>query len=219
MRLRLTTLIAILALALAAAPAALAGGGGSLSPPGGSTSPAGRTLVRSMAAGMRRAGDYSGADVVDLTTGTTLYSHNASTPRLPASVQKLYTTTAALARYGSSARLTTSLLGTGGRQGSTYTGTLYLRGGGDPTFGSAASTRSPADWSPTAPGLTPIRARPPPATSRRSTSKASWQDSTTTAAGPTPTAPSTTTTRRWKPACGCERRCAPTGSLCVAACR
>ena len=138
MRLRLTTLIAFLALALVAAPAALAGGGGSLSPPGGSASPAGRTLVRSMAAGMRLAGDYSGAEVVDLTTGTTLYSHNASTPRLPASVQKLYTTTAALARYGPSARLTTSLLGNGGRQGSTFTGTLYLRGGGDPTFGSAS---------------------------------------------------------------------------------
>jgi serine-type D-Ala-D-Ala carboxypeptidase/endopeptidase (penicillin-binding protein 4) len=142
MRLRLTTLIAVLTLALAAAPAALAGGGGSLSPPGGSASPAARTLVRSLAAGMHQAGNYSGADVVDLTTGTTLYSHNASTPRLPASVEKLYTTTTALALYGAGARLTTALEGTGNRRGSTYTGTLYLRGGGDPTFGSASFDRS-----------------------------------------------------------------------------
>jgi serine-type D-Ala-D-Ala carboxypeptidase/endopeptidase (penicillin-binding protein 4) len=142
MRLRLTTLTAVLTLALAAAPAALAGGGGSLTPPGGSASPAGRTLVRSLAAGMRQAGNYSGADVVDLTTGTTLYSHNASTPRLPASVEKLYTTTTALALYGAGARLATTLEGTGGRRGSAYHGTLYLRGGGDPTFGSASFDRS-----------------------------------------------------------------------------
>jgi D-alanyl-D-alanine carboxypeptidase/D-alanyl-D-alanine-endopeptidase (penicillin-binding protein 4) len=141
MRLRLAIPAAIL-LALTAAPAALAGGGGSLSPPGGATSPTGHALVRSLAAGMRQAGNYSGAEVVDLTTGATLYSHNASTPRLPASVQKLYTTTTALARYGSSTRLTTALEGTGSMQGSTYTGTLYLRGGGDPTFGSTSFDHS-----------------------------------------------------------------------------
>jgi serine-type D-Ala-D-Ala carboxypeptidase/endopeptidase (penicillin-binding protein 4) len=142
MRRRLAMLAAILSLALAAAPAALAGGGGSLTPPGAGTSPAGRTLVRALAAGMHRAGVYSGADVVDLTTGATLYSHNPFTPRLPASVQKLYTTTTALALYGPDARLTTSLLGTGSTQGATYTGTIYLRGGGDPTFGSASFDRS-----------------------------------------------------------------------------
>jgi serine-type D-Ala-D-Ala carboxypeptidase/endopeptidase (penicillin-binding protein 4) len=138
-------LAAILVLALAAAPAALAGGSGSLSPPGGASSPAGRALDRSLAVGMRRAGNYSGADVVNLTTGATLYSHNPATPRLPASVQKLYTTTTALSLYGPGARLTTSLLGTGTTQGSTYTGTLYLRGGGDPTFGSASFDHSSYD--------------------------------------------------------------------------
>jgi serine-type D-Ala-D-Ala carboxypeptidase/endopeptidase (penicillin-binding protein 4) len=142
MRLRLITLGAVLALALGEAPAALAGGGGSLNPPGGAPGPTGGALVKSLATGMRRAGDYSGADVVDLTTGATLYSHNASTPRLPASVQKLFTTTTALALYGAGTRLTTSLRGTGTTQGSTYTGTLYLRGGGDPTFGSASFNRS-----------------------------------------------------------------------------
>ena len=142
MRLRLATLTAILTLAFATAPAALAGGGGSLSPPSSATGSAARALFRSLATGMRRAGAYSGADVVDLTTGATLYSHHAAIPRLPASVQKLYTTTTALALYGPSARLTTSLEGAGTTTGSTYTGTLYLRGGGDPTFGSASFDHS-----------------------------------------------------------------------------
>jgi serine-type D-Ala-D-Ala carboxypeptidase/endopeptidase (penicillin-binding protein 4) len=139
MRLRLTPLIAVLALSLAAVPAAFADSSRSLSTASGgaAASPAARALVKSLATGMRQAGAYSGAEVVDLTSGITLYSHNASTARLPASVQKLYTTTTALSLYGPSAKLTTSLLGVGSTDDGTFTGTLYLRGGGDPTFGSA----------------------------------------------------------------------------------
>ena len=96
------------------------------------------TLKRSLNAGMRQAGAYSGTYVVDLTTGQTLYGHNVRAGRLPASVEKLYTTTTALERFGPSATLTTSVLGSGQMQGSTYVGTLYLRGGGDPTFGAAS---------------------------------------------------------------------------------
>ena len=91
---------------------------------------------------MRQVGVYSGADVVDLSTGATLYSHHASTPRLPASVQKLYTTTTALSMFGPAGRLQTTVLGSGSIHGTTFTGTLYLRGGGDPTFGSASFDRS-----------------------------------------------------------------------------
>jgi len=129
---------------LATAPAGLANDSGSSSAPGGATAtgPAARALVRSLATGMRQAGNYSGADVIDLTTGTTLYSDNASTPRLPASVQKLYTTTTALSLFGPSARLTTSVLGVGDTDHGTFRGTLYLRGGGDPTFGSATFDRA-----------------------------------------------------------------------------
>jgi D-alanyl-D-alanine carboxypeptidase/D-alanyl-D-alanine-endopeptidase (penicillin-binding protein 4) len=87
---------------------------------------------------MRQAGRFSGAYVVDLTANRTLYSKNANTTRLPASVEKLYTTTTVLQRFGPSATLTTSLLGTGTQAGGTFTGTLYLRGGGDPTFGSSS---------------------------------------------------------------------------------
>jgi D-alanyl-D-alanine carboxypeptidase/D-alanyl-D-alanine-endopeptidase (penicillin-binding protein 4) len=100
--------------------------------------PAERGLVAGLNRGMRQAGAYSGAYVVDLTAGQTLYAHNANTGRLPASVEKLYTTTTALQRFGAAATLTTSLLGGGSMEGSTYTGTLYLRGGGDPTFGAAS---------------------------------------------------------------------------------
>jgi serine-type D-Ala-D-Ala carboxypeptidase/endopeptidase (penicillin-binding protein 4) len=139
MHLRPTTLIAVLALALAAAPTAPADGSQSTGPTGGAApaGPAARALVKSLATGMRQAGVYSGADVVDLTTGATLYSHDASTARLPASVQKLYTTTTALSLYGPSAKLTTSVLGVGSTDDGTFTGTMYLRGAGDPTFGSA----------------------------------------------------------------------------------
>jgi serine-type D-Ala-D-Ala carboxypeptidase/endopeptidase (penicillin-binding protein 4) len=142
---------AILAvIALATAPAAAAarraagsggGGGGALSQ-GGNPSPAPASqalssLKRSLNVGMRQAGHYSGAYVVDLTTDTELFSHNANTPRLPASVEKLYTTTTALTRFGANANLSTTVLGSGQQRGSTFEGTLYLRGGGDPTFGSA----------------------------------------------------------------------------------
>jgi D-alanyl-D-alanine carboxypeptidase/D-alanyl-D-alanine-endopeptidase (penicillin-binding protein 4) len=144
MHLRLSMLIAVLALALATAPTALAGGSQSPPPSGGTTltTAAQRALVRSLATGMRQAGAYSGAKVVDLTTGATLYSHAATTARLPASVQKLYTTTTALSLYGPRARLTTSVLGVGETNDGTFTGTLYLRGGGDPTFGSATFDRT-----------------------------------------------------------------------------
>ena len=53
-------------------------------------------------------------------------------------MEKLYTTSTALLDFGPSATLTTSVLGVGQITAGTFTGTLYLRGGGDPTFGSAA---------------------------------------------------------------------------------
>jgi D-alanyl-D-alanine carboxypeptidase/D-alanyl-D-alanine-endopeptidase (penicillin-binding protein 4) len=101
-------------------------------------SPAEHSLVASLNRGMRQAGRYSGTLVVDLTTGQTLYAHNANVGRLPASVEKLYTTTTALQRFGPAATLTTAILGRGQMQGDTYVGTLYLRGGGDPTFGASS---------------------------------------------------------------------------------
>jgi D-alanyl-D-alanine carboxypeptidase/D-alanyl-D-alanine-endopeptidase (penicillin-binding protein 4) len=108
------------------------------SPPSPATVKANRSLDGSLNRGMRQAGRYSGAYVVDLTANRTLYSKNANTLRLPASVEKLYTTSTVLQRFGPGATLTTSILGNGTQVGGTFTGTLYLRGGGDPTFGSSS---------------------------------------------------------------------------------
>ncbi len=100
-----------------------------------------QALDRALNQGMRAAGSYSGASVVDLTTGQRLYSASADTARLPASVQKLYTTSTALAEFGATGTLTTQVLGVGVQHSGTFTGTLYLRGGGDPSFGSAGFDR------------------------------------------------------------------------------
>ncbi len=94
-------------------------------------------LSSSLDRSMRAAGRASGASVVDLATGQALYANRAGVGRLPASVQKLWTTSTALLAFGPTARLTTSVLADGRLAGTTFHGTLYLRGGGDPTFGSA----------------------------------------------------------------------------------
>jgi serine-type D-Ala-D-Ala carboxypeptidase/endopeptidase (penicillin-binding protein 4) len=93
---------------------------------------------------MRDMGSQSGAYVVDLNTGQTLYSVAPNTGRLPASVEKIYTTSTALLRLGPTATFTTSILGVGSQnpQG-IWDGTLYLRGGGDPTFGAVGFDH---DW-------------------------------------------------------------------------
>jgi D-alanyl-D-alanine carboxypeptidase/D-alanyl-D-alanine-endopeptidase (penicillin-binding protein 4) len=131
-------------LALAAGPAsALAAGGGSgLGGTPGAPAPAAAgdgspVLTRAMNTGMRQAGAFSGAEVADLTTGQTLYIHHQNVARLPASVEKLFTTSTALERFGVGARLTTAVLGAGHLAHGTWHGPLYLRGGGDPTFGTA----------------------------------------------------------------------------------
>jgi D-alanyl-D-alanine carboxypeptidase/D-alanyl-D-alanine-endopeptidase (penicillin-binding protein 4) len=72
-------------------------------------------------------GAHSGALVVDLDTGQTLLSRQATVGRMPASVEKLWTTSTALRRLGPGARFVTRVHAAGGR--------LYLRGGGDPSLG------------------------------------------------------------------------------------
>jgi D-alanyl-D-alanine carboxypeptidase/D-alanyl-D-alanine-endopeptidase (penicillin-binding protein 4) len=96
-----------------------------------------RSLTRSLRNGIRLASRTSSGEVVDLTAGHTLFSAAATAKRLPASVEKLYTTSTALSRFGPTARLTTSILGVGSFDGGGgWHGTLYLKGGGDPTLGS-----------------------------------------------------------------------------------
>ncbi len=89
------------------------------------------------------AGPADGAYVYDLTSKQTLFSERATAMRPPASVEKLYTATTALAKMGASTRLTTSVYGVGRMApGGVWEGSLYLRGGGDPTFGTSGFVRS-----------------------------------------------------------------------------
>ncbi len=89
------------------------------------------------------AGSSSGAYVFDLTDKEALFSERATPLRPPASVEKLYTAATALAQMGSSARIATTVLGLGHlAPGGVWVGSLYLRGGGDPTFGSTAFIRA-----------------------------------------------------------------------------
>jgi serine-type D-Ala-D-Ala carboxypeptidase/endopeptidase (penicillin-binding protein 4) len=96
------------------------------------------TLTASLNSTIRHTGSHSSAYVVDLDTGRALYSHSPDVPRLPASVEKLYTTSTALLDFGANTTLTTSVYGSGTLDNGRWTGALYLRGGGDPTFGSAS---------------------------------------------------------------------------------
>ena len=96
---------------------------------------------RSLARAMRAAGPYSGAYAVDLGTGEKLYSRRGRIRRVPASVNKLYTTAAALMRFGDGGTLATEVLADRAPDPATgvIDGNLYVRGGGDPTFGTAAA--------------------------------------------------------------------------------
>ena len=91
--------------------------------------------ARALAAQMRWAGPSSGALAVDLDSGATIYSLRAATRRMPASVQKLYTSVATLRRLGAGGRISTSVLAESAPDAEgVVDGDLYLRGGGDPTF-------------------------------------------------------------------------------------
>jgi D-alanyl-D-alanine carboxypeptidase/D-alanyl-D-alanine-endopeptidase (penicillin-binding protein 4) len=87
---------------------------------------------------LKLAGPDSGAYVYDLTTRTPAFSLRAATKRPPASVEKIFTSVAALYQMGPQARFRTAVLGRGWLSPTgTWHGDLYLRGGGDPTFGSS----------------------------------------------------------------------------------
>lgn len=95
-------------------------------------------LDKTMTKAMKSVGSHSSAYVIDLSTGETLFDDDGLVPRYPASVEKLYTLSTALARFGPSGTLQTSVYGVGTLEaGGVWDGNLYLRGGGDPTFGSS----------------------------------------------------------------------------------
>jgi D-alanyl-D-alanine carboxypeptidase/D-alanyl-D-alanine-endopeptidase (penicillin-binding protein 4) len=99
-----------------------------------------QSISSQLRAGMRGAGAHSGAYVRDATTGQVLFSSHSNTPRILASNTKLFTSSAILAKLGPAATFPTELEGDGSTDLATgvYTGDIYLRGGGDPTFGTRA---------------------------------------------------------------------------------
>jgi serine-type D-Ala-D-Ala carboxypeptidase/endopeptidase (penicillin-binding protein 4) len=105
--------------------------------PGSAAASAASSLRTSLRKAMSGAGSSSGAFVMDAGTGRTMFSRRGSTRRILASNTKLFTSAAVLVRYGRTSRLATMLIGTGKLEtNGTWKGNLYLRGGGDPTFGS-----------------------------------------------------------------------------------
>ena len=105
-------------------------------------SPALARLRRSLNRSFQLAGPRSGAAVYDLTARSPLFALRDGVKRPPASVEKLYTTVALLRDLGPHARLHTTVLGTGHLDpGGVWHGNLYLRGGGDPTFGDGTFNR------------------------------------------------------------------------------
>ena len=72
--------------------------------------------------------------VRDARSGNTLYQHNPRTRLVPASNLKLLTTAAAMDVLGPNYQFSTQLLTDGAQQGERLSGSLYLRGLGDPTL-------------------------------------------------------------------------------------
>src|SRR5689334_7196475 len=96
-----------------------------------------KVLAREMA----RSGGSSGAYVVDLTTNQPIYGLRPDVKRMPASVEKLYTSATALLRYGADGHFTTSVLADAlPDETGAIAGDIVLRGAGDPTFGTAAAS-------------------------------------------------------------------------------
>jgi len=94
-------------------------------------------LRATLAREMQRSGfPFAGVYVRDLDTGTALYAHNEDVARPPASVNKLYTTSTALLRFGPDATLHTQVVATGAVDPTAvWRGDVYLKGAGDPTLG------------------------------------------------------------------------------------
>src|SRR4051794_3884776 len=98
-----------------------------------------QALQKALNVQMRAAGPYSGAYVLNATDRATLFKWKPDTARVLASNTKLFTAAGGLDSLGPSGTLSTAGLGSGALgEGGTWGGGLYLRGSGDPTFGSSS---------------------------------------------------------------------------------
>jgi len=112
-------LLVLLALIGAAAPAARAADAA--------------TTRAALAREFRPAGTLSGAYARDLETGKVLVAVREDRPRIPASIEKLFVTAAALLRYGPAGELATRAVSAAEIDADgTLAGDLWLVGGGDP---------------------------------------------------------------------------------------
>ncbi|WP_203922981.1 D-alanyl-D-alanine carboxypeptidase/D-alanyl-D-alanine endopeptidase [Rugosimonospora africana] len=92
------------------------------------------TALDQILADTRLDGASVGVQVRDAASGTVLYSHDTDRRLIPASNDKLLTSTAALEVLGTDYRFHTKVLTGGQRYGSVLAGSVYLKGGGDPTM-------------------------------------------------------------------------------------
>ncbi|MGE0669700.1 MAG: D-alanyl-D-alanine carboxypeptidase/D-alanyl-D-alanine-endopeptidase [Parachlamydiales bacterium] len=81
---------------------------------------------------------HIGIEVVSLTTGKTIYAHNAGHLFMPASTMKLITGAAALEILGSNYRFLTKIYADGPIEKGTLKGNLWIKGSGDPEFSTAS---------------------------------------------------------------------------------
>ncbi len=99
-------------------------------------------LRATLAREMRAATPASGAYVRDIDSGTDLFALRPATARVPASVEKLYTTATALLRLGPDETLDTLAVSAGDVDaGGVLRGNLVLVGGGDPFFGDESAAK------------------------------------------------------------------------------
>ena len=92
-------------------------------------------LAANVSAAMKAAQGTWGVIVVSLSTGDTLFGHNADRMLVPASTMKLFTSALALDHFGPEGRFETQLMHTGSITNGVLNGDLILRGAGDPTLG------------------------------------------------------------------------------------
>jgi D-alanyl-D-alanine carboxypeptidase/D-alanyl-D-alanine-endopeptidase (penicillin-binding protein 4) len=98
-------------------------------------------LQAALTKALNLGGPQSGALVFDLNAATELFGVRPTVKRPPASVEKLWTSAAVMLKLGPNARLHTTVLGTGSLRHGVLHGDLFLRGGGDPTFGDPTFNR------------------------------------------------------------------------------
>jgi serine-type D-Ala-D-Ala carboxypeptidase/endopeptidase (penicillin-binding protein 4) len=106
-----------------------------------------RSLRRRLAASLRSAGGASGAYVWDIDAHShhRLFSSSGTARRLPASNEKLFTTAAAISKFGATGHLETRVYGRGTRGGQhdqVLRGNLVLVGDGDPALGTRSFAAS-----------------------------------------------------------------------------